>query len=154
MSAEDFANYGGLLPKFVGHPLALSLPTNSIKLMVDRERHSDDYIWIDPPWTLLRDGVVAGSSASYPSPEADDYLIRHEAWGAVVRDVLEGGVLEGASGLSDGTTEFTFEGGISLRVEATDRDEEGYWYDDWYARARGAAERALEADGASRRRPD
>lgn len=132
MSAKDFKTYGGLLQRLVGRALALALPTNTIKLMANRDGHSKEFVWIDPPWQLLSGGSVIATAADYPDPDSPDYVDRHEEWCAIVRPVLDGAVLEGAESHADGTTVLSFRGGVCLRLQNGEPDAEPLWYDDWY----------------------
>jgi hypothetical protein len=135
VSAKDWADYAPLVRRLIGTRLALSLPTNSLKLMADQEHHGKNYLWVDPPWDLLRAGLREIGAADYPDPDGPEYLVRHEAWGARVRSCLEGAILREVESAADGGAIFSFEGGVVLAVSAVERDQdETRWYDNWYAK--------------------
>src|SRR5262245_53404589 len=108
---------------------------NSLKLMADASRHWESYIWVDPPWSLLRRGARVMGSDDYPDPEDSDYRTDHESWGRDVRSTIGEAELQAIRIEPDGTTEFAFGGGIRLAVGVAGgpRDPES-WYDDWYAK--------------------
>ena len=137
MSAKDWATYGPIARALLGRTVLSGLPTNSLKLATDKADHRHAYIWVDPPWELLRDGARLVGSAEYPHHEAPDYLERHTAWGAVVWPVLTDAVLTDVRSSVDGTTEFSFAGGVVLKVGTGEPEADGWalWYDDWYAKA-------------------
>jgi hypothetical protein len=102
--------------------------------MADPARHRADYLWVDPPWELLREGVLAVSAADYPDPADAQYRELHEAWGEQVRPLLDRAVLTGVEHRTNGVTEFSFDGGVTLRAQASGAErDETLWYDDWYA---------------------
>jgi len=135
VSAKDLETYGPVARGFCGNPLFLSLPTNSIKLLAARGGPGTPYIWIDPPWDLSRNGQLLATAADYPNPQDPDYKAKHDAWGHEVRPLLDGAVLEGVTGYSDGTTEFSFAGALKLSCPDLGSTEDSSWYDDWYASA-------------------
>ena len=121
--------------RLIGQALQLGLPTNSLKLMAYATRHHRDYIWIDPPWELLRGDLRLVRAADYTSSADSDYLPRHTEWGSRVRLLLDGAVLTDVAALPDGSAEFVFARDLILRVVATETEpDESRWYDDWYAK--------------------
>lgn len=142
MSKRDWKRDGALVRGLFGLPLTCALPTNSIKLMADPEEHRRSFVWIDPPWQLLKGDRFITGAADYPDPELPEYLALHEAWGAVVMPLLNGAVLEAVTQLGDESTEFRFQGDV--RVQVGDGGEPQGWYDDWYLK------RSRSADAGSR----
>ena len=135
MSAKDWTDYVALARRLIGKSLALSLPTNSLKLMVDQEQHDKNYLWIDPPWDLLQAGVRKIGAADYPDPDGREYVALHERWGMRVRSLLEGAVLQTVELAPDGGVTFTFQSGVALAVTGIESDpDETRWYDNWYAK--------------------
>ena len=136
MSTGDFARYGDVVGRLVGEPLSLTLAINSIKLMVRAARHEDDFIWIEPPWLLLRGGAEVASSADYPPHDSSDCSERAQAWRALVAPLLQGAVLEGVTAAPDGSALFRFQGAMLLHAGLGDPTDAAPWYDDWFAKSR------------------
>lgn len=137
MSTQDRQQYEAHLAAFIGRRLALGLPVNSIKLMLNREQHHQDYIWIDPPWVLSTGGRVVAGSDTYPDPKTPGYAEEHRQWGALVTPLLDGATLADVAFTVDGGVLFTFGNGVRLEVGAQPiRDEfsDRQWYDNWYAK--------------------
>jgi hypothetical protein len=135
VSDQDWTTYGPVARQFVGKPVVTARVANSLKIMADAVDHRQSYIWVDPPWELVRDGVRLAGSAGYPGHEDADYEERHEAWSSVVKPLLADVFLTGVELLGDGTVQFVLSNHVILAVGAMEPDQdEAAWYDDWYAK--------------------
>jgi hypothetical protein len=135
MSEKDVQAYRVVAESFVGRRVFVSVLTNTLKLIMDSRHAGPEFLWIDPPWALLRGQVVIVSAESYPSDhEAPDSGERFKAWAALAGP-LEGVTFERIGRSSDGSVEFHFSGDLRLVVPTGIDDlNDDSWYDHWYAR--------------------
>jgi len=133
MSTRDYKENHELLPPLEGRRCSLTLAANTIKLHIDENRKGGDYIWIDPPWALLRDGATIATSASYPDPEDEDYQRRHVEWGSQFDDVFESHIHQ-ISATAEGALRIELDDGYAFDAPADpfESEEEDDWYDHWY----------------------
>jgi hypothetical protein len=127
MDSEDAREFGVIVNELVGRECERTLAVNSIKLrfQTEREPRGDYYIWIDPPWRLISNGVLVTSSADY---DETAFL----EWSRLL-DPLNRVQFIGWSNKSTETI-FTFANGHSLVVPVTRRARKADdWYTKWYA---------------------
>jgi hypothetical protein len=134
VSAADWNEYGLVALTLIGKPLQVTGVTNSLKLRADPSDQRRSYIWVDPPWELLKDGVRHADSTEYPHHEDVDYRERHEEWAKRVGPLLEGATLLDVRPGAGGSTLFSLSGAVLLQVGSTDSRADHQWYDDWHAK--------------------
>jgi len=128
LPTRDAEEFGPIVDQLVGHECERSLATNSIKLRFDTDADPRGlrYIWIEPPWTLRRGGVLVTTSDDYT-----DETFR--AWSRHF-DVLNRTTLVAWASSDDGTI-FQFAHDYSIFVPAAYANREYHaWFDRWYAR--------------------
>jgi hypothetical protein len=133
VSSRDFALYGAPLNRFAGRILKAGLATNSITLLFDEGDHRQRYVWIDPPWVLERGGAVVASGGDYPEPTEPEYQLKHEAWCAWVKALLDGAEFRSATASLGGTVNVRMSGALEL-VLLPGEPSPDRWYDDWYVK--------------------
>ena len=106
--------------------MSLSIVTNSLKIHVEPRSH---YLWIDPPWRLLRFGKVMASSLEFPIPTAEfrRWAMRiHRFFGPIVQIRINA-----AKDLS-----LRLVTGASIWIPRNNerRAQPDWWYDHWYVR--------------------
>jgi len=102
--------------------------------MLDVSEHRDRYLWIDPPWVLMKGNSEVASAGNYPDPHGPGYQEKHEHWGSNVREFVDGAVLREVTCSSSGETSFEFDGDLRLLALVPEHPESQGWYDDWYAK--------------------
>jgi hypothetical protein len=147
VSRRDQSVYGDIAARFVGEAMHVGLAANSLQLvpMTALRTPSERYIWIDPPWRLVRheDEVVTGAYCPEWEPTDDEakvteYSIHFKAFCDAVA-VLRGAILEAIVHDGDGTTRFVFGLGFTLVVSPGEAALEHriVGHDDWYAKDMG-----------------
>lgn len=148
MSARDYTENYALLPQFEGRQCFLSFATNTAKLHIDKNTNMGTYIWIDPPWSLMKDGAVICSSSSYPDLQAEDYQNLHEEWCSQFDAVSESRI-ESIEATEAGALTIEMEGGFVFEVpeDAWQSDDSEDWYDHWYVRSKRNSEHDVGLKG-------
>ena len=151
MSENDWKAYGAIARRYVGSRLEVSVATNSLKLWPTNQPRKGRYVWIDPPWRLLRGDEVIVSGSDYPDHSEASYAPQFAAFCDRLSAIRQSR-LEDVRYVGEDATEFAFRHNLRLLVlhQAAGPDAAD-WYDDWYARddemgARGAVEQGDEAD--------
>jgi hypothetical protein len=126
VSQRDLQKNKGILARFVGRPCFAALSTNSIRFRFDdREKHGH-YIWVDPPWALLRASEEITTSDSYSEDTFEEWRqLFSPLRETTLRDVESAENGEVTLVFSDGYTLF-----IPLDPESANPDSD---YDHWYA---------------------
>ena len=137
MSERDWTAFGDVAQRFCGQTLRFGIAANSLNLNAGTAQ----YIWIDPPWSVRQSGEELVNGGDAPDPEEADY---DAAW-KEFRDrlaPLKDAILREVRFTGDDTTEFLFEGGLRIVAwhQAPNQDD-GLWYDDWYAKHEGHGDR-------------
>jgi len=126
LSAQDANEYGHLLADFRNRPVSLSVAANSLKIYVEARSH---YLWIDPPWRLVRFGKVLASSLECPLPTAEfrRWALRiHRFFGPIVQ-IRTNAAMDISLRLATGAS-------IKIPRNKERRAQPDWWYDHWYVR--------------------
>ena len=112
----------------VGQRCERSLVANSLKFRFGTETdpRGTSYIWIDPPWYLIRADEVVTTAWDVPDPDDANYETQFENWSKLF-DPLNDTILEDASLESDGKLILKFSSGLSLEVPHDPKDDD-HWY--------------------------
>ncbi len=108
--------------------------TNSLKIQRASLRgRGKPYIWIDPNWSLYRNGECICGAWSYPRHTDPAYLNKHRKWGTKFH-AIDGARLLKVALQSNGVTVFKFSDGFAIHSFPSQSAVEGEQdYDDWYA---------------------
>jgi hypothetical protein len=146
LSQFDLATFAKLATPFRFRRPNVTFATNSIKLRFSLSNgRPDRYVWIDPPWDLLRNDQLFLDSSTYPNPHSvagrhrEGTWLRKASWfrpGAFLALSREPGQLVG----------FRFVNGWSILAPASAAARDvGQWYDDWYiAESQAPPNKSLE----------
>jgi hypothetical protein len=133
MSARDYDLYQRELSPLRGRRCFVTLATNSIKLHIDENKKKGTFLWLDPPWTFCRNGILIESSASCPDHSEPDYKSRFRRWCSRFDSIFET-TINDLTATPDGALEIAFDGGHEIVLPADQSKQTDSWYDHWYFR--------------------
>lgn len=138
MSLRDFETYAGIVREFRFHRLLPTFATNSIKLCrAGSKGRQVPYLWLDPPWRIVRGNEAFLHSATYPQVERPGSRAREREWLDHARGFPGGYLLSLRLVRFQQRVVFDFADGWRIETPIDDPEPDpDWWFDDWYARGR------------------
>jgi hypothetical protein len=134
MSQRDIAEYGQQAQRLCGHKFELTVATNSLKLTFTE---AGRYLWVDPPWGIVKDGIVINGSHAYPADhEASDYEHRFQVWADQIHALIKA---FDSIQFRNARVLCSVGAGAILRLAEGDDPRPDAWYDHWYVGESGRA---------------
>ena len=136
MSKKDHDEYGNILFSFEGHKCFTSIVTNSIKLHIDERKSDGAYIWIDPPWSFIKNDAVITSASDCPHYEEENYKQLFSDWLFNFEPIFSTSIKNINCSIDNDLT-IRLDKDYALFIPNTNYEEdEESWYDHWYCRVK------------------
>ena len=133
MSRCDYDKYADRIRDVIGEVCDVTMAPPSLKVRFDLVDHKRRYLWIEPPWEIVRENGESECSSESEESELIGPGVRGKC-----ADLIRGKALVAIRCDDDGLVEFEFQGGVcilSWPPEPDGDEEEIEKYDDFFWRS-------------------